>query len=117
MKSLIAILTLALSTAVLATPASADAAMKRCHRVKQRVGGSPVTWTAHHIRLSRRFRCRDARRDIRTWIGFGGMMDNPRALAPWRCNFGGTRNRCRLRTSFGGTRPMRTYYLRFRLRN
>jgi hypothetical protein len=116
MRRLIALPTLALLAALLAPPASADAAMKSCHRVKQRVGGSPVTWTAHHIRLSRRFRCRDARSNIRTWIGFGGMMDNPRALAPWRCNFG-ARNRCRLRTSFGGTRPMRTYYLRFRLRN
>ncbi len=42
-------------------------------------------------------------------------MDTPRALAPWRCNFG-TRVKCTLKTNAGGTQPMRTYRLRFRLR-
>jgi hypothetical protein len=117
MRRLLAVLPIAVLALLLVSPASADAALKHCHKVTKRVGGSPVTWTAHHIRLSHGFKCKDARSNIRTWIGYGGMMDNPRALAPWRCNFGGDRNRCRLRTSFGGTRPLRTYRLRFRLRN
>jgi hypothetical protein len=99
-----------------AAPASADAAMKRCDSVTARVGGSPVTWKADRIRLSTGFRCKAARSNIRSWIRFGGRMDNPRALAPWRCRFG-ARNACRLRTSFGGRKPMRTYRLRFRLQN
>jgi hypothetical protein len=99
--------------AAAASPASA--AMKRCDSVTGHPGGS-ATWKVHDIRLSPRFACKHARQNIRTWIGFGGMMDNPRALAPWRCNFG-ARTRCRLRTSFGGTRPMRTYYLRFRIKS
>lgn len=101
--------------ATLTAAAPATAATKGCRSVTARVGDAPVRWTAHHIRLTRGFRCRDARQNIRTWIRYGGYMDHPRALAPWRCNFG-RRNRCRLRTSFGGTRPERVYYLRFRLR-
>jgi hypothetical protein len=68
------------------------------------------------MRVSQRFSCKRARQNVRTWIGFGGMMDHPRALAPWRCSFG-ARVRCRLRTSFGGTKPLRTYRLRFRIKN
>jgi hypothetical protein len=87
--------------------------MKSCDAVKGHPGGS-ATWRVHHIRLTQGFSCRSARKNIRTWIGFGGMMDNSRALAPWHCSFGPA-TRCRLRTSFGGTKPMRTYYLRFRI--
>jgi hypothetical protein len=56
------------------------------------------------------------RSNIKTWIGFGGMMDTPKSLAPWRCNFG-TRTSCTLKTSAGSTQPTRTYRLRFRLRS
>ena len=113
MRVLLASAIAALALAASAAPASA--AMKRCDSVKGHPGGS-ATWKVHDIRLSRRFACKDARQNIRTWIGFGGMMDSPRALAPWRCTFG-ARTRCRLRTSFGGSRPMRTYYLRFRIKS
>jgi hypothetical protein len=108
-----AIAALLFSGPAAATPASA--AMKSCHSVTGHPGGS-ATWRAHHVRLSTGFSCRRARRNVKTWIGFGGMMDNPRALAPWRCEFG-TRVRCRLRTSFGGTKPTRTYRLRFRIKS
>ena len=43
-------------------------------------------------------------------------MTDKHTLVPWTCEFG-NRVRCRLRTSFGGTRPERVYRLRFRLRN
>ena len=43
-------------------------------------------------------------------------MTDRHTLIPWTCEFG-NRVRCRLRTSFGGTRPERVYRLRFRLRN
>jgi hypothetical protein len=103
--------------AVLGTSASASAApaLKRCAKVTGHPGGS-ATWQVHHIRLTQGFSCKRARRNIKTWIGFGGMMDNPRALAPWRCEFG-PRTACRLRTSFGGTKPLRTYRLRFRIKS
>lgn len=105
----------ALAFTALAAPAPADAAMQGCRGVTGHPGGT-ATWKVYNIRLTKGFGCKRARRNIRTWIGFGGMMDHPRALAPWRCNFTG-RVRCRLRTSFGGTRPMRTYRLRFSIRN
>jgi hypothetical protein len=44
-------------------------------------------------------------------------MDTPRALAPWTCPSFGDPVRCRLRTSFGGTKPMRTYRMRFYIKN
>jgi hypothetical protein len=111
----IAIVAVALAVTTMAAPASADAAMKGCSAVKGRPGGDAV-WRAHHIRVSNGIKCKRARQNIRTWIGFGGMMDHPRALAPWRCKFG-VRPRCKLRTSFGGTKPMRTYRLRFRIKS
>ena len=107
----------ALALAAVAAPASASAAtpMKSCKPVTGRPGGTAI-WRAHHIRLTQGFSCKKARRNIRTWIGFGGYMDNSRALAPWTCSFD-TPIRCRLRTSFGGTKPMRTYRMRFDIKN
>jgi hypothetical protein len=107
------LIALALGCIVLASPA--QAATKRCSSVTGHPGGS-ATWKIDQIRLTVGFSCKHARSNIRTWVGFGGMMDNPKALAPWRCRFG-TRPRCTLRTSFGATKPMRTYKLRFRIRN
>ena len=78
--------------------------------------GGRATWKIDQIRVTAGFSCKRARSNIRTWVGFGGMMDNPDALAPWRCRFG-TRPRCTLRTTLGGTQPIRTYTLRFRIRN
>ena len=98
---------------VLASPV--HAATKRCPSLTGHPGGN-ATWKIDQIRVTAGFSCKRARSDIRTWVGFGGMMDTPQALAPWRCRFG-TRPRCTLRTNFGGTKPMRTYKLRFRIRN
>ena len=103
----------AIAFAVIVTPA--QAATKRCASVKGSPGGS-ATWKVDQIRVTKGFSCSHARRNIKTWIGFGGMMDNPRALAPWRCKFG-TRPSCTLRTSAGSTQPLRTYRLRFRIRS
>ena len=60
--------------------------MKSCRSVTGHPGGN-ATWRAHHIRLTKSFKCRDARQNIKTWI------------------------------DFGGTKPMRTYRLRFRIKN
>jgi len=98
-----------------AASANAAPALQRCAKVTGKPGGS-ATWQVHHIRLTQGFACKRARKNIKTWIGFGGMMDNPRALAPWRCEFG-ARTACRMRTTFGGTKPLRTYRLRFRIKN
>ena len=98
---------------VLVSPA--HAAVKRCSSLTGHPGGS-ATWRIGQIRVTAGFSCKRVHSDIRTWVGSGGMMDNPRALAPWRCRFG-TRPRCTLRTSFGGTQPTRTYTLRFRIRS
>jgi hypothetical protein len=77
--------------------------------------------TADHIRVTKSFPCRRARKAIRRWLrdGAPGGPTN-RELRPWTCDFenkmiGMWRMpiRCKLRTSFGGTRPMRTYRLRF----
>ena len=102
-----------LSGTVAATPATA--APNICRPFTGEPGGN-ATWRIHQIRLTTGFSCRDARGNIASWIGFGAMMDSPRALPPWTCAFG-TVVRCRLRTSFGGTRPERTYRLRFRISN
>ena len=116
MRVLLSIAVAGLLLAAMAAPAPASAAaMKHCASVTGKPGPT-ATWRAHHIRLSQGFACKRARRNVKTWIGFGGMMDTPRALAPWRCSFG-ARTRCRLRTSFGGTKPLRTYRLRFRIKN
>jgi hypothetical protein len=104
---------LAFAGVVLASPA--QAATKHCASVTGHPGGR-ATWKIDQIRLTSGFSCKAVRSNIRTWVGFGGIMSNPRALAPWRCRFG-TRTRCTLRTSFGGTKPLRTYKLRFRVRN
>ena len=104
---------LAVACVVGASPA--EAATKRCSSVIGHPGGR-ATWKIDQIRVTAGFSCKRARSNIRTWVGFGGMMDNPNALAPWRCRFG-TRPRCTLRTILGGMKPIRTYTLRFRIRN
>ncbi len=59
--------------------------------------------------------------NLGSWPGFGAPMTVGRPDVPggWRCGppsaFGTyIRYRCRLRTSFGGTRPERTFRLVFR---
>jgi hypothetical protein len=107
---------IALAVACIGLASPAQAATKRCASLKGHPGGS-ATWKIDQIRVTTGFiTCKRVRSNIRTWIGFGGMMDNPRALAPWRCRFG-ARPRCTLRTTRGGTHPLRTYRLRFRIRN
>ena len=101
---------------LLAVPAGAHAELRFCKGLQARVGDSPVTWKVSKVRLTEGFACRDARRDVRRWIRGGGYMTDRHTLIPWTCEFG-NRVRCRLRTSFGGTRPERVYRLRFRLRN
>ena len=103
----------AIAAVVMAAPA--QAATKRCSSVTGSPGGN-ATWRVDQVRVTKGFSCKQVRSNIKTWIGFGGMMDTPRALAPWRCNFG-TRTSCTLKTNQGSTQPMRTYRLRFRLRS
>jgi hypothetical protein len=75
---------------------------------------------ADHIRVTKSFKCKDVRSDVRRWLADGapGGPTN-RELRPWTCKFGmkpgsaRQRVRCKLRTSFGGTRPLRTYRMRF----
>lgn len=98
-----------------AAPSAADAAQtKSCPAFQKRLGGQDLTWRVQSIRLTRGFRCQDAKRDISSWIGFGARSSTPKSLTPWTCTFD-ARIRCRLRTSFGGSRPMRTYRLSFRI--
>ena len=104
------------SLVVLAAPAGAHAELRLCKGLTVPVGGAPVTWKVSKVRLTEGFACKDARRDVRNWIRGGGYMTDKHTLVPWTCEFG-NRVRCRLRTSFGGTRPERVYRLRFRLRN
>jgi hypothetical protein len=111
----VSLFVIALACACLALASPVQAATKRCSSVTGHPGGS-ATWKIDQIRVTSGFSCKRARSNIRTWVGFGGMMDNPEALAPWRCRFG-TRPSCTLRTTLGGTKPMRTYKLRFRIRN
>jgi hypothetical protein len=101
---------------LLAVPSGAHAELRSCKGLQARVGDSPVAWRVSKVRLTEGFACRDARRDVRRWIRGGGHMTDRHTLIPWTCEFG-NRVRCRLRTSFGGTRPERVYRLRFRLRN
>ena len=100
----------------LAAPAGARAELRNCKGVQSQLGDAPATWKVHHVRLTRGFACRDARRDIRRWLRGGGYMTDEHTLIPWTCNFTG-RVRCRLRTSFGGTQPERVYRLRFGIRS
>ncbi|MET0685833.1 MAG: hypothetical protein ABW060_10995 [Solirubrobacteraceae bacterium] len=102
--------------ALLAAPAGAHAELRFCKGMEVPVGDAPVSWKVSKVRLSEGFACEDARRDVRRWIRGGGYMTDKHTLIPWTCEFG-NRVRCRLRTSFGGTRPERVYRLRFRLRN
>ena len=100
----------------LATPAGARAELRSCKGLQAQLGDAPATWKVVRVRLTRGFACRDARRDIRRWLRGGGYMTDEHTLVPWTCDFTG-RVRCRLRTSFGGTRPERVYRLRFGIRS
>lgn len=94
-------------------PASASAAKapvtKACRGgLSGRAGG------VNQIRVTKGFSCREAKRSIGGWLNLFQQSGPP----PWRCRSRGatiSRWRCRLRTSFGGTRPLRTYRLTFRL--
>jgi len=109
-RTFVCLLTAGTLWALGASPAAAAA--KSCDPVKAKIGGTSVVWKAHRIRLSEGFRCKDARQDIRSWIGLGGYMTDSKSMPPWTCQFD-ARITCRLRTSFGGTRPERTYRLSF----
>ncbi len=113
MRTLLVAAIAGLVVAATVTPTPAHAAMKRCASLSGHPGGT-ATWRIDRIRLTKGFGCSAARKDIKTWIGFGGMMDNSRALAPWRCRFG-VQPRCTLRTNRGSTQPLRTYRLQFRI--
>jgi hypothetical protein len=91
-----------------ADAAAAGARTKSCRSVSGRAGG------VDRIRLSESFACRDARADIGGWLN----LFQPSGPRPWTCTHRGasvTRWSCHLRTSFGGTRPLRRYTLTFRL--
>lgn len=98
-----------------AAPSAADAAQtKSCPTFQKRLGGQDLTWRVQSIRLTRGFSCRDAKLNVSSWISLGAKSSTPKSLTPWTCTFD-ARIRCRLRTSFGGSRPMRTYRLSFRI--
>jgi hypothetical protein len=102
-----ALLTAGLALAVSPAPASA-AATKSCRSVSGKAGG------VDRVRVSRGFSCANARSDIGNWLSF---VDE-RGPRPWTCRSSGAsvqRWSCRLRTSFGGTKPERTFRLTFRL--
>ena len=82
---------IALAFACLALASPAQAATKRCSPVTGHPGGN-ATWKIDQIRVTSGFSCKRARSNIRTWV-------------------------CTLRTTLGGTKPKRTYRLRFRIRN
>ncbi len=71
----------------------------------------------YRIRVTTGFPCRSARDRLRRWLADGASYQG---MAPWTCNLPYRKldtyrdlNRCRLRTSFGGTKPLRTYRLGF----
>lgn len=87
---------------------SAAAKTKSCRSVSGRAGG------VNQIRVTRSFSCREVRTTIGVWLNLF-QQSGPR---PWTCTYRGatiSRWRCHVRTSFGGTRPLRTYRLTFRL--
>ncbi|HST40105.1 MAG TPA: hypothetical protein VLK58_11375 [Conexibacter sp.] len=91
-----------------AASAAAAAPMKSCKSVSGRAGG------VDQIRVTKSFSCREARRSIGGWLNLFQQSGPP----PWTCTSRGAsvmRWRCRVRTSFGGTRPLRLYRLNFRL--
>jgi hypothetical protein len=117
MRPLLLALLLAVLTAAVLPASAPAAAMKACAEVRDPAHGS-----AYRIRLSPGFSCRDARTNLGSWLGQDAPdSDNGRPLVPggWRCGpphaFGEyVRYRCTLRTSFGGTRPLRTFVVVFR---
>ena len=71
---------IALAVACIVGASPAEAATKRCSPVTGHPGGR-ATWKIDQIRVTDGFSCKRARSNIRAWVGFGGMMDNPDALA------------------------------------
>jgi len=76
--------------------------------------------SADHIRVTKSFPCKLARQAVRFWLADGapGGPTN-KELRPWTCDFNSKLTgyrapiRCKIRTSFGGTKPLRTYRMRF----
>jgi hypothetical protein len=73
---------------------------------------------AVRIRVTKRFPCRYARDSIRNWLRGGASTQY--GMEPWNCRIpyrrlGTYRDlvRCQIRTSFGGTKPLRRYRLGF----
>lgn len=99
-------------------PAAPAAPRKVCKPVSDRTYGK-----SDRIRVSRGFKCRDARRSIKGWYAQGAStregLPGPVDIPGWsactgRISGGYPRISCRVRTSFGGTRPERTYRMTFR---
>ena len=102
----LALVALLAGLAVLVAAAPASAELRGCKGVSGRAGG------AGKITLTKTFACADARRDVKWWLD---GIDN-HGPKPWTCTHRGAsvaKYRCRLRTSFGGTKKLRTYHLRF----
>jgi hypothetical protein len=103
--------------ALAVAPAAAPAAtLKPCRGLSDREEGR-----IFKVRLTRGFSCAAARQNLASWFGAGSPMTVGRPDLPggWRCGppsaFGSyIRYRCTLRTSFGGTRPERTFRLVYR---
>jgi hypothetical protein len=94
------------AAALAAAAVPASAASHSCRSFSARAGG------VDHIRVTNGFKCRDVMQTLRPWASAPDRYGPP----PWRCRSrqAGLRWRCKLRTSFGGTRPERLYRLRFR---
>ena len=102
----LALVALLAGLALLVAVAPAGASLRGCKGVSGQAGG------AGKITLTKTFACADARRDVKWWLD-GIDSHGPK---PWKCTHRGTsvaKYRCHLRTSFGGTKKLRTYHLRF----
>jgi hypothetical protein len=102
--------TLVATLAVLATlvvVAPAGAATHRCASFSARAGG------VDQIRVTDGFKCSDVMQTLGFWANRPDRYGPP----PWKCTHRGAsvvQWRCHIRTSFGATKPLRTYRLRFR---
>ncbi len=107
------------ATALALAPSAAPAASRKaCKPVTDATYGK-----SDRIRVTRGFKCSDARQSIEGWYlngasarrGFPGPVDIPGwSSCSGRISGGHPRISCRLRTSFGGTKPERTYRMTFR---
>jgi hypothetical protein len=93
--------------AALVVVAPASAATHLCQSFSARAGG------VDQIRVTDGFTCADVMQTLGFWANRPDRYGPP----PWKCTRRGgsvAHWKCHIRTSFGGTRPLRTYRLSFR---